>query len=83
AEKRRRGEPLQLRPGRYSFELFIKATNSRQPKLERTFEHVLEQKQIEDYSAGSTVYLINYDISLHSVRRSLAGAEWLPRAQAN
>jgi hypothetical protein len=83
AEKRRRGEPLQLRPGRYSFELFIKATNSRQPKLERTFEHVLEQKHIEDYSAGSTVYLINYDISLHSVRRSLAGAEWLPRAQAN
>ena len=83
AEKRRRGEPLQLRPGRYSFELFIKATHSRQPQLERTFEHVLEQKQIEDYSAGSTVYLINYDISLPSVRRSLAGAEWLPRAQAN
>jgi hypothetical protein len=83
AEKRRRGEPLQLRPGRYSFELFIKATKSRQPKLERTFEHVLEQKHIEDYSAGSTVYLINYDISLHGVRRALAGPEWLPRAQAN
>lgn len=83
AEKRRRGEPLQLRPGRYSFELFIKATNSRQPKLERIFEHVLEQKHIEDYSAGSTVYLINYEISLHGVRRSLAGPEWLPRAQAN
>lgn len=83
AEKRRRSEPLQLRPGRYSFELFIKATNSRQPKLERTFEHVIEQKHIEDYSAGSSVYLINYDISLHGVRRSLAGAEWLPRAQAN
>ena len=83
AEKRRRGEPLLLRPGRYSFELFIKATNSRQPKLERTFEHVIEQKHIEDYCAGSSVYLINYDISLHGVRRSLAGAEWLPRAQAN
>ena len=83
AEKRRRGEPLHLRPGRYSFELFIKATNSRQPKLERTFEHVIEQKHLEDYSAGSTVYLINYDISLLGVRRSLAGAEWLPRAQAN
>lgn len=83
AEKRRRGEPLELRAGRYSFELFIKATNSRQPKLERTFEHVLEQKHIEDYSAGSSVYLINYDISLHGVRRSLAGAEWLPRAPAS
>jgi len=83
AEKRRRGEPLLLRPGRYRFELFIKATHSRQPKLERTFEHVIEQKHLEDYCAGASVYLINYDISLHGVRRSLAGPEWLPRAQAN
>jgi hypothetical protein len=83
AEKRRRGEPLLLRPGRYSFELFIKATNSQQPKLERSFEHVIEQKHLEDYRAGSSVYLINYDISLHGARRSLAGAEWLPRDKTN
>jgi hypothetical protein len=83
AEKRRRGEPLLLRPGRYSFELFIKATNSRQPKLERTFEHVIEQTHLEDYRAGASVYLINYDISLQSARRSLAGAEWLPRDKTN
>ena len=39
------------------------------------------RSSIEDYSAGSTVYLINYDISLPSVRRALAGPEWLPRAR--
>jgi hypothetical protein len=78
AEKRR-DERLELEPGRYSFELFVKAMK-RQPKLERTFEHVLEQKQLDDYRNGSTVYLINYDITLPGVRRALAGPEWLPRA---
>jgi hypothetical protein len=79
AEKRRAGR-LELEPGRYSFELFVKAMNTRQPKLERTFEHVLEQKQLDDYHHGSTVYLINYDLTLPGVRRALAGPEWLPRA---
>ena len=79
AEKRRAGR-LELEPGRYSFELFVKAMNTRQPKLERTFEHVLEQKQLDDYHNGSTVYLINYDLTLPGVRRALAGPEWLPRA---
>jgi hypothetical protein len=79
AEKRRAAR-LELQPGRYSFELFVKAMNTRQPKLERTFEHVLEQKQLDDYRNGSTVYLINYDITLPGARRALAGPEWLPRA---
>jgi hypothetical protein len=79
AEKRRTGR-LELEPGRYSFELFVKTMNMRQPKLERTFEHVLEQNQLDDYRNGSTVYLINYDITLPSARRALAGPEWLPRA---
>ena len=80
AEKRRAPEPLHLQPGRYGFELFVKATNSGQPKLERAFEHVLAEKQLEDYRGGTTVYLINYDITLPGVRRALAGGEWLPRA---
>jgi hypothetical protein len=78
-EKRRAGR-LELQPGRYSFELFVKAMNMRQPKLERKFEHVLEQKQLDEYRNGSTVYLINYDITLPGARRALAGPEWLPRA---
>ena len=82
SERNRRGEPLDLQPGRYSFELFVKASNSRQPKLERRFEHALESKQIESLRAGSTLYLINYDITLPGARRMLAGAEWLPRAAA-
>ena len=79
AEKRRAGR-LELQPGRYSFEIFVKAMNMRQPKLERTFEHVLEQNQLEEYRGGATVYLINYDITLAGARRALAGPEWLPRA---
>jgi hypothetical protein len=79
AERHRAG-PLELRPGRYSFELFVKTNNSRQPRLERQFEHMLDSKQLEDYQGGSTVYLINYDVTLPSMRRALAGAEWLPRA---
>lgn len=78
--ERHRAKPLELQPGRYGFELFVKATNSRQPHLARSFEHALEQQQLEDYQAGNTVYLINYDVTLQGVRRSLAAAEWLPRA---
>jgi len=81
AEKNR-ARPLELRPGRYSFELFIKATHSRQPQLARSFEHVLETQQLEDFRGGNTVYLFNYDLTLPGVRRAVAGAEWLPRASA-
>jgi hypothetical protein len=80
--ERQRGRPLELRPARYSFELFVKATHSRQPQLARSFEHVLEQRQLEDFRGGNTVYLINYDITLPGVRRALAAAEWLPRASS-
>ena len=83
AEWRRGAPPLELRPGRYSFELFVKASNRAQPHLELHFEHTLEAKQIEDYRNGSTVYLINYQVTLPSTRRALAGAEWLPRAAPN
>jgi len=81
--ERHRARPLELRPGRYSFELFVKGTHSRQPQLVRAFDHVLEQQQLEDFHNGATVYLINYDITLAGVRRSVAGAEWLPRTAAN
>lgn len=83
AEWRRGAPPLELRPGRYSFELFLKASNRSQPRLELRFEHTLEPKQLEDYRNGSTVYLINYEVTLPSIRRALAGAEWLPRAAPN
>src|SRR5262245_7933979 len=78
--ERNRAEPIELQPGCYRFELFVKGSNARQPKLERTFEHVVKQEQLEEYRNGSTVYFINYDITLPGVRRALAGAEWLPRA---
>ena len=81
--ERHRVRPLELRPGRYSFELFVKATHSRQPQLARSFEHVLAAQQLEDFRGGNTVYLINYDVTLPGVRRAVAGAEWLPRAAAN
>jgi hypothetical protein len=77
AEKGRR-EPLALRPGRYGFEVFIKSTAGRSPKLQTSFEHALEQKQIDDYRNDGTVYLINYHITLPTARRELAGLEWLP-----
>ena len=76
--ERARGEPLPLRPGRYAFELFVKSSATRGPKLERTFEHEIEARQIEDFRNDATVYLINYQITLPSVRRELAGVEWLP-----
>jgi len=81
AEKGRR-EPFALRPGRYGFELFIKSTAARGPKLQTSFEHALEQKQIDDYANDGTVYLINYHITLPTARRELAGVEWLPGSTA-
>jgi hypothetical protein len=81
AEKGRR-EPLALRPGRYAFEVFIKSTAGRGPKLHTSFEHALEQKQIDDYQNDGTVYLINYHITLPTARRELAGVEWLPGSTA-
>jgi hypothetical protein len=47
--ERGRGEPLELRPGRYRFEVFMKASHAAEPRLERTFEHILTDKQIEEY----------------------------------
>jgi hypothetical protein len=80
--ERHRAKPIELRPGRYGFELFVKATHSRQPQLARTFEHVVGHEHVEDFRNGNTVYLINYEITLPGVRRSLAPAEWLPRGSA-
>jgi hypothetical protein len=80
AERLRGAAPLELRPGRYAFELFVKSSATRQPRLERTFEHALEQKQIDDLRNDATVYLINYQINLPAARRELAGVEWLPGA---
>ena len=79
AEKGRTA-PLHIAPGRYAFELFVKSTATRQPKLERTFEHALDTKQVEDFRNDTTVYLINYQITLPGARREVAGTEWLPRA---
>jgi hypothetical protein len=79
AEKGRTA-PLHLAPGRYGFELFVKSSATRQPKLERTFEHALDAKQIDEVRNDNTVYLINYQITLPSARREIGGGEWLPRA---
>jgi hypothetical protein len=76
--ERPRAEPLRLRPGRYAFELFMKSSATRHPKLARTFEHAIEQKQLEEYRNDSTVYLINYQITLPAARRELAAVEWMP-----
>jgi hypothetical protein len=76
--ERPRARPLHLRPGRYAFELFVKSTATKQPKLERTFEHAVEQKQVEEFRNDGTVYLINYQINLPAARRELASMEWLP-----
>jgi hypothetical protein len=77
--ERGRAEPLRLRAGRWSFELFVKSTASRTPKLERIFEHTVERKHAEQFAADAPVYLINYEITLPAARRELAGAEWMPR----
>jgi hypothetical protein len=79
--ERARGAPLHLQCGRYYFELFVKASNARRPKLERSFEHVLEEKHLADYRDDLAVYLIDYQITLPSVRRALADSEWLPQAK--
>ncbi len=79
--ERPRAAPLRLQPGRYGFELFMKTSHSRQPKLERSFEHVIEQKHVDDYRDDTAVYLISYQISLPSVRRALADSEWVPRSR--
>ena len=75
-----RSEPLRLRSGRWSFEVFVKSTANRSPKLERSFEHVVEKKHVDEFAADTPVYLINYQITLPSARREIAGAEWMPRA---
>ena len=79
--ERPRAAPLRLQPGRYGFELFVKTGNSRQPRLERTFEHVVEQKHLDDYRDDTAVYLINYQITLPAARRALAEQEWMPRTR--
>jgi len=79
--ERGRGDPLELRPGRYRFEVFMKASHCAEPRLERTFDHVLTEKQIEEYRSDATVYLINYQMTLPAARRELASGEWLPRAR--
>jgi hypothetical protein len=79
AEKTR-SVPLSLRPGRYSFELFVKSSANRSPKLERVFEHAVEPKHVEEFAADAPVYLINYQMTLPGARREMTGAEWMPRA---
>jgi hypothetical protein len=74
-----RTEPLRLRPGKWGFELFVKSSANRSPKLERCFEHLVERKHTDQFAADTPVYLINYQITLPSARRELAGAEWMPR----
>src|SRR4051812_13961029 len=79
--ERGRSDALELRPGRYGFELFLKASDSPQPRVERRFEHVLADKHIEEYRNDTTVYLINYNVTLPAMRRELASGEWLPRTR--
>ncbi|HZM34512.1 MAG TPA: hypothetical protein VFC18_08445 [Burkholderiales bacterium] len=79
--ERPRAAPLELRPGRYAFELFMKSSATRQPKLERTFEHAISDTQIEEFRNDGTVYLINYQITLPAARRELAAVEWIPSAR--
>lgn len=79
--ERRTAPALRLRPGRYGFELFYKAGAMREPRRGPVFEHLLEQKSIEQYESDETVYLINYQITLPGVRREVAGLEWLPRGR--
>jgi hypothetical protein len=79
--ERARAAPLRLQPGRYYFELYVKASNARQPKLERSFQHLLEAKHLEDYRDDLAVYLIDYQATLPGVRRALAESEWLPQVK--
>lgn len=77
--ERGRTKPLNLRPGRYSFELFVKTSATKGPKLERTFEHAITPKHIEEFAADAPVYLIDYQINLPAARREMGGPEWMPR----
>jgi hypothetical protein len=79
--ERARAAPLALQEGRYYFELFVKASNANQPKLEASFAHVLESKHLADYRDDLAVYLIDYNMTLPGARRALADSEWMPRAQ--
>jgi hypothetical protein len=77
--ERPRVPSLHLQAGRYYFELFVKPSNARQPKLERSFSHVIEPKHLDDYRDDLAVYLIDYQITLPGARRALAESEWLPQ----
>jgi hypothetical protein len=79
--ERGRSAPLELRAGHYRFEVFMKGSHAPQPRLERTFEHVLTEAQIAEYCNDATVYLINYQVSLPAARREFASGEWLPRTR--
>src|SRR5258706_4105677 len=72
--ERGRSDPIELRPGSYGFELFVKTSNAPAPRVERRFEHVLTEKHIEEYRNDTTVYLINYSITLPPVRREISSA---------
>ena len=79
--ERPRVPSLRLQAGRYYFELWVKASNAAKPKLERSFEHVLEEKHLQDYRDDLAVYLIDYQVTLPGARRALAESEWLPQAR--
>ena len=78
--ERSRAAPFSIATGRHYFELYVKASNARAPKLERSFVHVLEQKHLDDYGDDLAVYLIDYQVTLPSTRRALVDSEWLPQA---
>jgi len=80
--ERARAAPFAIATGRHYFELFVKASNARAPKLERSFVHVLEQKHLDDHAEDLAVYLIDYQVTLPSARRALVDSEWLPQAPA-
>ena len=77
--ERGRTQPLRLKPGRYGFELFVKTTATRAPKLERAFEHAITPKHVEEFAADAPIYLIDYHITLPAARREMGGPEWMPR----
>ena len=78
--ERSRAAPFAIATGRHYFELFVKASNARAPKLERSFVHVLEQKHLDDHAEDLAIYLIDYQVTLPSARRALVDSEWLPQA---
>jgi len=78
--ERSRAAPFAIATGRHYFELYVKASNARAPKLERSFVHVLEQKHLDDHGEDLAVYLIDYQVTLPSARRALVDSEWLPQA---